>query len=61
MMDIGTDVSLLVDKPKLLAKLVVVGTIMPNGILLHHVAFPMITGKPWNPNKAANIAATLGA
>jgi hypothetical protein len=61
MMDIGTDVSLLLDKPKLLAKLVVVGTITLNGILLHLVAFPMITGKPRNPNKAATIAATLGA
>ena len=61
MMDIGTDVSLLLDKPKLLAKLVVVGTVTLNGILLHLVAFPMITGKPQNPNKAATIAATLGA
>jgi hypothetical protein len=61
MMDIGTDVSLLLDKPKLLAKLVVVGTITLNGILLHLVAFPMITGKARNPNKAATIAAALGA
>jgi hypothetical protein len=61
MMDIGTDVSLLLDKPKLLAKLVVVGSITLNGILLHFFAFPMITGKPRNPNKAATIAATLGA
>src|SRR5271163_1883399 len=35
MMDIGTDVSLLLEKPKLLAKLVVVGTVTLNGILLH--------------------------
>jgi hypothetical protein len=61
MMDIGTDVSLLLDKPKLLTKLVVVGTVTLNGILLHLVAFPMITGEPQNPNKAATIAATLGA
>jgi hypothetical protein len=51
MMDIGTDVSLLLDKPKLLAKLVVVGAVTLNRILLHLVAFPMITGKPRNPNK----------
>jgi hypothetical protein len=61
MMDIGTDVSLLLDKPKLLAKLIVVGALTLNGILLHLVAFPMVTGKPRNPNKAATIAATLGA
>jgi hypothetical protein len=61
MMDIGTDVSLLLDKPKLLAKLIVVGAVTLNGILLHLVAFPMVTGKLQNPNKAATIATTLGA
>ena len=61
MMDIGTDVSLLLGNPKLLAKLIVVGALTLNGILLHLVAFPMVTGKPQNPNKAATIAATLGA
>jgi hypothetical protein len=61
MMDIGTDVSLLLGKPKLLAKLIVVGALTLNGILLHLVAFPMVTGKPKNPNKAATIAAMLGA
>ena len=61
MMDIGTDVSLLLGKPKLLAKLIVVGALTLNGILLHLVAFPMVAGKPQNPNKAATIAATLGA
>ena len=61
MMDIGTDVSLLLGKPRLLTKLIVVGTLTLNGILLHFVAFPMVTGKPQNPNKAATIAATLGA
>jgi hypothetical protein len=61
MMDIGTDVSLLLGKPKLLAKLIVVGALTVNGIFLHLVAFPMVTGKPKNPNKAATIAAILGA
>jgi hypothetical protein len=60
-MDIGTDVSVLLGKPKLLAKLIVVAALTLNGILLHLVAFPMVTGKPQNPNKAATIAATLGA
>jgi hypothetical protein len=61
MIDIGTDVSVLLGKPKLLAKLIVVGALTLNGILLHIVAFPMITGKPKHPNKAATIAAMLGA
>src|ERR1700730_10281264 len=61
MMDIGTDVSLLLGKPKLLAKLIVVGALTLNGILLHLVAFPMVTGEVENPNKVATIAATLGA
>src|ERR1700730_5875552 len=61
MMDIGTDVSLLLDKPKLLAKLIVVGALTLNGILLHLVAFPMMSGRSRNTSKAATIAATLGA
>ena len=61
MMDIGTDVSLLLGKPKLLAKVIVVGALTLNGILLHLVAFPMITGNLKNPNKVATIAVTLGA
>ena len=61
MMDIGTDVSLLLGKPKLVAKLIVVGALTLNGILLHLVAFPMVTSNPKNPNKVATIAAILGA
>lgn len=60
-MDVGTDVSLLLSKPKLVAKLIVVAALTLNGILLHRVAFPMLTGKPKNPVRAATIAATLGA
>ena len=61
MMDVGTDVSLLLGNPKLITKLIVVGALTLNGILLHFVAFPMIAGKLQNPKKAATIAATLGA
>src|SRR5262249_35173298 len=61
MMDIGADVSLLLGKPKLLAKLMVVGALTLNGILLHLVVFPMVTGNLKNPNKVATIAVTLGA
>jgi len=60
-MDIGTDVSLLLGKPKLFAKLIVVGVLTLNGILLHLVAFPMIIGSPKNPNKVITVAVILGA
>jgi hypothetical protein len=61
MMDVGTNVSLLLGNPKLVAKLIVVGALTLNGILLHFIAFPLLTGKPKNPDQAATIAATLGA
>jgi len=60
-MNIGTDVSRLLGNPKLLAKLIVVGALTLNGIILHRVAFPLMTGKGRNPNRAATIAAILGA
>jgi hypothetical protein len=60
-MDVGSDVSLLLGNAKLVAKLIVVTALTVNGILLHLVAFPMLTGRPKNPAKAATIAATLGA
>src|SRR6201995_5457033 len=37
--DVGADISLLLGKPKLVAKLIVVGVLTLNGILLHLVAF----------------------
>ena len=60
-MDIGTDVSRLLANPKLLAKLIVVGALTANGFMLHFVAFPLITGRVQNLNKAVTVAATLGA
>lgn len=60
-MDIGTNVSLLLNNPKLVAKLIVVGVLTVNGVLLHFIAFPALVGKPKNPAKAATVAATLGA
>jgi hypothetical protein len=61
LMDVGTDVSLLLSKPKLVAKLIVVAILTLNGILLHRVAFPILTQKPKKPARAATIAAMLGA
>jgi hypothetical protein len=60
-MDVKADFSLLLASPKLLAKLIVVVALTANGFMLHLVAFPLITGRAQNPNKAATIAATLGA
>lgn len=61
LMDVGTDVSLLLGKPKLVAKLIVVTILTLNGILLHRIAFPLLTQKPKNPARAATVAAMLGA
>jgi hypothetical protein len=60
-MDIGTDVSLLLSNSKLVAKLIVVAALTLNGILLHFIAFPILIGKAKNPTRGATIAATLGA
>ena len=60
-MDVKADFSLLLASPKLLAKLIVVVALTANGFMLHFVAFPLITGRAQDPNKAATIAATLGA
>src|SRR5246127_3531163 len=43
MMDVGTDVSLVLDNPKLVAKLIVVAALTLNGILLHRVGFLLLT------------------
>ena len=60
-MDVGADVSQLLSKPKLVAKLIVVMALTLNGLLLHFIVFPMFTGKPKSPGRSATIAATLGA
>ena len=60
-MDIGLDVSLLLAKPKLLTKLIVVVALTLNGLLLHFVAFPNLTRDLPNTRRAVTIAAVLGA
>jgi hypothetical protein len=60
-MDVGTDLSLLLSKPKLVAKLIVVAALTLNGVFLHLVVFPMVTRKPKYPTIVATIAATVGA
>lgn len=60
-MDIGLDFSLLLAKPKLLTKVIVVAALTLNGLLLHYVAFPNLTHARENRKRAVTIAAVLGA
>ncbi len=60
-MDIGTDLAVLLTKPKLLTKILVVTVLTVNGVLLHLLAFPMLTTVQRNPRFAATVAAILGA
>ena len=55
MMDVGTDVSRLLGTPKLMAKLIVVGVLTLNGLLLHVLAFPMVTREHRNRAKIATV------
>ena len=48
-------------KPKLMAKIVVVCVLTANGVLLHLVAFPILTQTAAQSQIGARIAATLGA
>ncbi|MGF6700375.1 hypothetical protein OKW38_004987 [Paraburkholderia sp. MM5496-R1] len=57
----GLHVAVLVSKPKLAAKLTVVCLLTANGLLLHRVAFPMLTTPQRRPRRAATICVLLGA
>ncbi len=58
---IGIDLAAIAAHPKLAAKLTVVGLLTVNGMLLHRLAFPLLTGvrAPWP--YAATACAALGA
>ncbi|MET0675028.1 MAG: hypothetical protein ABW175_04455 [Bradyrhizobium sp.] len=60
-LEIGFDMSLLLAKPKLLTKLIVVVALTLNGLLLHFVAFPNLTRGQQDTKRAVIIAAMLGA
>lgn len=59
--DTALDAALLLDKPKLLAKLAIVAVLTLNGIVLHNVAFPMLTRTQRRPRVAAAICIVFGA
>lgn len=44
-MAVGTDMDLLLSNAKLMSKISIVGILTINGLLLHYVAFPMLSGQ----------------
>lgn len=60
-LEVGMDMALLAAKPKLLAKLAVVGVLTLNGVLLHWLALPMLAQPPYSHRGAATLCAALGA
>jgi hypothetical protein len=60
-LDFGTDWSALATRPKLLAKFSVVGLLVANGVLLHHLAFPALQRGTAKPRRMAILLCLLGA
>ena len=60
-LDVGLNFALVLAKPKLLTKIIVVVALTFNGALLHLVAFPMLTGGKGSPRQAATAATILGS
>lgn len=60
-LDIGFDVNALIAKPKLAAKVTVAVLLTLNGMLLHRLAFPLLTADEPSPAKAAVVGSILGA
>ncbi|WIV98230.1 hypothetical protein [Kinneretia aquatilis] len=58
--DTGFDLAVIMDKPKLLAKLSVVSILTLNGWALHRWAFPRLASPQEAPHKAAGLPALLG-
>lgn len=61
LLDLGLDWAALIAKPKLAAKLTVVSLLTANGLLLHWVAFPMLTKPQRSPGFASAVCAVVGA
>jgi hypothetical protein len=61
LLDVGGDLSALAHKPKLLAKLSVVAVLTLNALLLHKIAFPLLTRPQRALRRAATVCAVLGA
>lgn len=61
LLDVGSNLAVLAGRPKLLAKLSVVSLLTVNGLLLHHLAFPMLTRPVRDFRRAALGCVTLGS
>lgn len=61
LLDTRLDLAVLWSKPKLLAKLSIVGLLTLNGIALHRWAFPLFSQPQDDPHRAAFLPAVLGA
>ncbi len=59
-LDLGLDWAALVARPKLAAKLSVVGLLTINGLLLHRLALPMLESFQRRPPRAATVCTVLG-
>ncbi|MBS0445686.1 MAG: hypothetical protein JSR59_07010 [Proteobacteria bacterium] len=60
-MQYGLDPGAVAARPKLLAKLAVVVLLTCNGLLLHTIAFPLLTRPTRRPRMAATVSSVLGA
>jgi len=60
-MEVGSDLSLLAGKPKLVMKLIVVSVLTVNGGLLHALALPALSGRRTASRSALALAPVLGA
>lgn len=59
-MDVGFDVAVLAQKPKLAAKITVVMLLTLNGFFLHFIAFPALSSAHTTPKWGARLCALLG-
>lgn len=61
LLDVGLDFAALASRPKLFTKLTVVVVLTINGVLLHYIAFPMMTTPQASPRRSSAICTVLGA
>jgi len=60
-LSLGWDFSALAAMPKLMTKIIVASALTLNGVLLHYVAFPLLSGRTRHRRFSAAVASVLGA
>lgn len=60
-LEFNFDYAALLDRPKIMAKLIVVAVLSLNGILLHRHAFPLLTGRATRSRRPIVVCSILGA